>query len=192
MTTEQKLREALQRVGWCLDNQEPLSAKPQTSDEWALGETPLTAPPAATVPDGWQLVPKIATQEMLDKACTGGWAIKNLKHYGISYEEIFGLFQETYEIMLAAAPQSGKKEEWISVKERLPELTGRDDSHVPGDAPATLYSDRVLVFDGTVRIDNLIQAEGDPGTTTFYVGTDEPITYWMPLPSPPSKAEGEP
>lgn len=74
---------------------------------------------------------------------------------------------------------------WILCSERLPSLTKRDDSPVPGGAPATLYSTRVLVFDGTIRIDNLIQAEGFPETQTFYVGTRKKVTHWMPLPEPP-------
>lgn len=81
------------------------------------------------------------------------------------------------------------KTNWVPVSERLPEFVRRDDSYAPGrglgPAPASLYSERVLVFDGTVRIDNLVQSEGLPETKTFYIGSKKTITHWMPLPQPP-------
>jgi hypothetical protein len=81
-----------------------------------------------------------------------------------------------------------RKERWISVKDRLPELKYRDDSKVPGGAAATLYSESIMVFDGRIRIDHFIQAEGVEGTGTFYVGSRKPVTHWMPLPTPPAES----
>lgn len=81
---------------------------------------------------------------------------------------------------------------WVPCDEQMPDLIGRDDIHVPGGAPATLYSERVLVFDGIVRIDNLVQAEGSPETRTFYLGSRKlPVTHWMPLPEPPEAVREE-
>ena len=91
------------------------------------------------------------------------------------------------ERIIGQLEQAEARLKWISVSESLPEFVGRDDSHVPGGAPATLFSDEVIVFDGRVRMDHLVQAEGMPETRTYYVGTQKPVTHWMRKPNPPTE-----
>lgn len=121
------------------------------------------AQPAPVVPDGYVMVPKEPTKEMID----AGW----LYYMATKLPSSKG----TYKAMLAAAPQSPGSEpatvpgKWIPVSERMPEL---------GDWLVTDGCDfDVQLFNGEQFI---------PG----FVWEDK-ITHWMPLPAVPQEVKGE-
>ena len=58
--------------------------------------------------------------------------------------------------------------EWISVKDRLP-----------------CEQEPVLIFDGTIQVDQLVDDEDEPGLQWEYNFDNPSVTHWMPLPEPP-------
>ncbi|WP_258540522.1 DUF551 domain-containing protein [Klebsiella variicola] len=123
------------------------------------------AQPAPVVPDGYVMVPKEPTKEMID----AGW----LYYMATKLPSSKG----TYKAMLAAAPQSPGSEpatvpgKWIPVSERMPETDGNywgwwSESKRQGP----------VWF-----IKSELQAQFQSSE----------ITHWMPLPAAPQEVKGE-
>ena len=81
--------------------------------------------------------------------------------------------------------------EWISVKDKLPEMT-EEVTEVDGDREHTLWyeSKPVLVFDETVydetsRMQTAVLTDDGDWLTTFDEKRLENVTHWMPLPAEP-------
>ncbi|HDT5540556.1 TPA: DUF551 domain-containing protein [Klebsiella pneumoniae subsp. pneumoniae] len=115
------------------------------------------------IPDGYVMVPKEATLDML-KA-------------GAKQEMKGEAFQYVWQAMLAAAPQSPSSElatvpgKWIPVSERMPE-------------------DRISVILWDAEIGEVTSGHYSHKTQTFYHCGDaieNEITHWMPLPAGPQE-----
>lgn len=83
---------------------------------------------------------------------------------------------------------------WVSVAERMPELTIRDENKVVIEGrtiPATTSSERVLVAldSGARQIDRATRLDG--GEHTFFQCYGKRVKYWQPLPAAPVQQEGE-
>ncbi|EIX9104003.1 DUF551 domain-containing protein [Klebsiella pneumoniae] len=115
------------------------------------------AQPAPVVPDGYVMVPKEPTAEMILSAMR---------------DNETGEVAEIYELMLAAAPQSPGSEpatvpgKWIPVSERMPESNGM---YFGWDGKRVL---EVYCFFGGFSANQFIHGE---------------ITHWMPLPAAPQE-----
>lgn len=85
-----------------------------------------------------------------------------------SFKELYELHQRVRELEkeLEAAKKS---DEWISVKERLPENKGRYIVYMRGQEPFVSWFD------------------GDMFRTQSTVPIEYPATHWMPLPEPPKE-----
>ena len=144
--------------------------------------------PAPVVPDGYVMVPKVATEKMLIAGLEEADPLGSLIDWNASRgdcntrEQVQGMF----EAMLAAAPQSPGSEpatvpgKWIPVSERLP-LTPSADCE---------YSDiEVNVFDGE-RVFTAHYATGShPQPWGDWVDTYAKITHWIPLPAAPQEVK---
>ncbi|HFX6855993.1 TPA: DUF551 domain-containing protein [Klebsiella pneumoniae] len=128
--------------------------------DWAKGCKPGNSP---VVPDGYVMVPKEATLDML-KA-------------GAKQEMKGEAFQYVWQAMLAAAPQSPGSEpaaepgKWIPVSDRMP---GNGIQVLVSDVSGHVF---VCHHNGSFWVD-------------FRVGIGKRcITHWMPLPAPPKEVK---
>ncbi|HBQ5861266.1 TPA: DUF551 domain-containing protein [Klebsiella pneumoniae subsp. pneumoniae] len=133
----------------------------------ALGSLPKTGEVQNTnspvIPDGYVMVPKEPTDEMIAAAM-------NCEDVLFNSDDSFCVqFGNIYEAMLAAAPQSPGSEpatvpgKWIPVSERMPEDEGQYYlTYSEGDGVCRSY-----FFDGYFA--------------------DQYITHWMPLPAAPQE-----
>ena len=131
------------------------------------------AQPAPVVPDGYVMVPKEPTKEMID----AGWLYYMTTKLPSS--------KGTYKAMLAAAPQSPGSEpatvpgKWIPVSERMPEVGVKvlcfpvDDEPIHAVFNGQLWLQDVSWSVSEEPIDNVIPV---------------PVTHWMPLPAAPQEA----
>ncbi|HHR1393149.1 TPA: DUF551 domain-containing protein [Klebsiella pneumoniae] len=118
------------------------------------------------IPEGYVMVPKEPTDEMIAAAM-------NCEDVLFNSDDSFCVqFGNIYEAMLAAAPQSPGSEpatvpgKWIPVSERMPE----------NDVP-------VLTFDGMYkRVHHAMYGH-------WQCWEPEKITHWMPLPAAPQEAK---
>ena len=81
--------------------------------------------------------------------------------------------------------------QWINVKDKLPEMT-EEVTEVDGDREYTLgyESKPVLVFDKTIddensRMQTAVLTDDSDWLTTFDEKRLENVTHWMPLPDEP-------
>lgn len=134
----------------------------------------LHAQPAPVVPDGYVMVPKEPTKEMLDE-------FDSIIDYGAEDS------QDAWRRLLAVAPQLPGSEsatvpgKWIPVSERMPE-------NKPGSC-------EYLVFE---TLNNRVNHDywnapdkGDDAFTPFWNYYGEHVTHWMPLPAVPQEVKGE-
>ncbi|XFZ03933.1 DUF551 domain-containing protein [Klebsiella pneumoniae] len=119
------------------------------------------------IPDGFVMVPKEPTAEMILSAMR---------------DNETGEVAEIYELMLAAAPQSPGSEpatvpgKWIPVSERMPEV---------GDILLTAMG-------GVVNVGEMeCSAANCRFFTSVISGRELPATHWMPLPAAPQEVKGE-
>lgn len=128
--------------------------------------------PAPVVPDGYVMVPKEPTKEMID----AGWLYYMTTKLPSS--------KGTYKAMLAAAPQLPGREpatspgKWIPVSERLPEAGG----------------DMIVFTDGIVMSGVSYAKKKGFYIQALEYDDDEPVdsvTHWMSLPSAPQEVKGE-
>ena len=136
------------------------------------------AQPAPVVPEGYVMVPKVATEKMLIAGLEEADPLGSLIDWDASRgdcntrEQV----QEMFEAMLAAAPQSPGSEpatvpgKWIPASERMPESNG---VYFGWDGKRVL---EVYCFFGGFSANQFIHGE---------------ITHWMPLPAGPKEVKGE-
>lgn len=72
-----------------------------------------------------------------------------------------------------------RRQEWISVEERLPEDGGE----------ALIYGDKVGIYTAYYDLDYGFYGFGDPDECSCIDNSD--VTHWMPLPEPPKKGGAE-
>ncbi|SVO13674.1 Eaa1 [Klebsiella pneumoniae] len=129
--------------------------------------------PASVVPDGYVMVPKEPTEEMLQA----------------SYREASVYSPTAYRAMIAAAPQSPGIEpatvpgKWIPVSEQMPEKNQNVLISVNFD------SDLVEPLICSARYTGSTFRRGDV-TVKPGAGIEE-ATHWMPLPAAPQEVKGE-
>ena len=125
------------------------------------------AQPAPVVPDGYVMVPKEPTKEMLDE-------FDSIIDYGAEDS------QDAWRRLLAAAPQSPGSEpatvpgKWIPVSERMPEAGG----------------DMIVFADGIVMSGVSYAKKKGFYIQALEYDDDEPVdsvTHWMPLPAAPQE-----
>jgi hypothetical protein len=127
-----------------------------------------TQQPAPVVPDGYVMVPKEPTDEML--AAAKEWT-------GLTSTE-----EVVYIKMLAAAPQSPGSEpatvpgKWIPVSERMPDENAEQ---------------QVLACFKGGDISTLYYFEGRWDDAYGIVPIRQDVTHWMPLPAAPKEVKGE-
>ena len=85
--------------------------------------------------------------------------------------------------------------QWINVKDKLPEMT-EEVTEVDGDREYTLWyeSKPVLVFDKTMydensRMQTAVLTDDSEWLTTFDEKRLENVNHWMPLPDEPKDNE---
>ncbi|MCD9357323.1 DUF551 domain-containing protein [Klebsiella pneumoniae] len=125
------------------------------------------AQPAPVVPDGYVMVPKEPTKEMID----AGWLYYMTTKLPSS--------KGTYKAMLAAAPQSPGSEpatvpgKWIPVSERMPEEGGRYWCYVEDqNSLGKSHYQWNCSWNGDVWSDKALTGR---------------VTHWMPLPAGPQE-----
>ncbi|HFZ1674455.1 TPA: DUF551 domain-containing protein [Klebsiella pneumoniae] len=144
----------------------------EAQGESRMGE-PVIAQPAPVVPDGYVMVPKEPTEDMIAAAM-------NCDDVLFNGDDSFCVqFWNIYEAMLAAANCSIPmiSERWIPVSERMPEL----------DTRVLLYFSN---YGGHIE-DGCIGDDGDGPYHYLFDGDSlqyEP-THWMPLPAPPKEVK---
>ncbi|EMC8830248.1 DUF550 domain-containing protein [Klebsiella pneumoniae] len=125
--------------------------------------------PAPVVPDGYVMVPKEPTKEMLDE-------FDSIIDYGAEDS------QDAWRRLLAAAPQSPGSEpatvpgKWIPVSERVPEAGG----------------DMIVFTDGIVMSGVSYAKKKGFYIQALEYDDDEPVdgvTHWMPLPAAPQEVK---
>ncbi|HCB9374620.1 TPA: DUF551 domain-containing protein [Klebsiella pneumoniae] len=148
------------------------SCKVPPEDMVEIMERLLNAGKSPAIPDGYVMVPKEPTKEMID----AGW----LHYMGTKNPSSKG----TYKAMLAAAPQSPGGDhatvpgKWIPVSERLPEDSGRYWCYVEeqNDLGKSHYQ-----WNCSWNGDRWwVESEGG--------GI---VTHWMPLPAAPQEVNRE-
>lgn len=147
------------------DSQSP--AIPDGSAVAALTGIPM-------IPDGYVMVPKEPTDEMIAAAM-------NCEDVLFNSDDSFCVqFGNIYEAMLAAAPQSPGSEpatvpgKWIPASEQMPEV---------GDIVLTAMG-------GVVNVGEMeCSAANCRFFTSVISGRELPATYWMPLPHAPQEDE---
>ncbi|HCA8828631.1 TPA: DUF551 domain-containing protein [Klebsiella quasipneumoniae] len=123
------------------------------------------------IPDGYVLVPKEPTSEM----------VKKMRYHVGSYDRNI---KDGYKAMLTASPQSPGSEpatvpgKWIPVSERMP-----------------IEFEAVIAFDGDQVYGEAMYSSDDGFTIDGYEPCDrlnlQNVTHWMPLPAAPQEVKGE-
>lgn len=136
------------------------------------------------IPDGYVMVPKVATEKMLIAGLEEADPLGSLIDWDASRgdcntrEQVQGMF----EAMLAAAPQLPGSEpatvpgKWIPVNERLPEAGG----------------DMIVFTDGIVMSGVSYAKKKGFYIQALEYDDDEPVdsvTHWMPLPAAPQEVK---
>lgn len=134
---------------------------------WVRDRKPFQPPPV--VPDGYVMVPKEPTKEMLDE-------FDSIIDYGAEDS------QDAWRRLLAAAPQSPGSEpatvpgKWIPVSERLPE-------NKPGGYEYLVFE----TLNGCVNHDYWAVPDTGQEFTPFWNRYGDYVTHWMPLPAAPQE-----
>lgn len=135
------------------------------------------AQPALVVPDGYMMVPKAPTAEMISSGIAAHYERSQIP---IHDRPASGPMECAYVAMLAAAPQSPGSEpatvpgKWIPVSERMPEAEGH-----------------YLVWANASRIDGycdhlaMATYQGGEWSNEF----NWLVTHWMPLPADPQEVK---
>ncbi|VFT34070.1 Eaa1 [Klebsiella pneumoniae] len=155
------------------------SCKVPPEDMVEIMERLLNAGNSPVIPDGYVMVPKEPTAEMIYSGIAA--------HYDRSQIQIHdrpahGPMECAYVAMLAAAPQSPGSDsatmpgKWIPVSERMPEI---------GDIVLTAMG-------GVVNVGEMeCSAANCRFFTSVISGRELPATHWMPLPAAPQEVKGE-
>lgn len=77
-----------------------------------------------------------------------------------------------------------RKQEWISVDERLPEDNG--DELILHTEDGCVGAGRFAIYGGEA----LFSWMDNEGSDFYYLGTDSKVTHWMPLPEAPKMKGG--
>lgn len=157
------------------------SCKVPPEDMVEIMERLLSACNSPVIPDGYVMVPKVATEKMLIAGLEEADPLGSLIDWNASRgdcntrEQVQGMF----EAMLAAAPQSPGGDhatvpgKWIPVSERIPE-------------------DRKQVILWDAEIGEVTSGHYSHKTQTFYHCGDaieNEITHWMPPPCAPQEVK---
>lgn len=131
---------------------------------------PINATPSPqAMPEGFVLVPREASDEMMRKGVDAGSAANPPNWEGAGrpgYTQVRAI----YEAMLSAAPPAPAKDGWISVEERLPEI----------DTYYLAYIKPIL-GDAFLSI-NYFAKQKNPAISGW---TTNKVTHWHELPLPP-------
>lgn len=119
--------------------------------------------------------------------------IKNILKHFVADKHIDDIANKLLFIFDDAFAEAREADGWISVKDRLPEWAGRDDTpcEVNGEKiGAILTSEKVLVViahNNTVRIDHLtaIESSNDEHQYKWFYMYKDRVTHWMALPAAP-------
>ncbi|HHT0011498.1 TPA: DUF551 domain-containing protein [Raoultella ornithinolytica] len=136
----------------------------------------LQAGSSPAIPDGYVMVPKEPTDEMIAAAMNCDDVLFN------SDESFCVQFGNIYEAMLAAGPQLPGSDpatvpgKWIPVSERMPEV---------GDIVLTAMG-------GSVNVGEMERSGANYRYFTSVIsGRELPATHWMPLPAAPQEVKSD-